>query len=42
MVILEFPSMAQAQAWYASTEYRDLLALRQRTTRSRVVLLEGL
>jgi uncharacterized protein (DUF1330 family) len=42
MVILEFPSMAQAKAWYASAEYRDLLALRQRTTRSRVVLLEGL
>jgi len=42
MVVLEFPSMAQAKAWYASADYRDLLALRQRTTRSKVVLLEGL
>ena len=42
MVILEFPSMAQAKAWYASADYRDLLAQRQRTTRSKVVLLEGL
>lgn len=42
MVILEFPSMAQAKAWYAGVEYRDLLAVRQRTTRSKVVLLEGL
>ena len=32
MVILEFPSMAQAKAWYASAEYCDLMALRQRTT----------
>ena len=42
MVVLEFPSMAQAKAWYTSAEYRDLMALRQRTTRSKVVLLEGL
>jgi uncharacterized protein (DUF1330 family) len=42
MVVLEFPSMAQAKAWYASAEYHDLMALRQRTTRSKVVLLEGL
>jgi uncharacterized protein (DUF1330 family) len=42
MVVLEFPSMAQAKAWHISAEYSDLLALRQRTTRSRVVLLEGL
>jgi uncharacterized protein (DUF1330 family) len=41
MVILEFPSMAQAKAWYTSTEYRDLLAMRQRTTKSKVVLVEG-
>jgi uncharacterized protein (DUF1330 family) len=41
MVILEFPSLAQAKAWYASPQYRDLLKLRQSTTRSKVVLLEG-
>ena len=42
MVILEFPSMVQAKAWYASAEYRDLKALRQRTATTRAVLLEGL
>ena len=42
MVILEFPSMAQAKAWYASAEYRDLLAMRLRSTKSRAVLMEGL
>lgn len=41
MVILEFPSLAQAKAWYTSPEYRELLKMRQRTTRSKVVLLEG-
>jgi uncharacterized protein (DUF1330 family) len=42
MVILEFPSMAQAKAWYGSTEYRDLLQMRLRCTKSRTVLVEGL
>jgi uncharacterized protein (DUF1330 family) len=42
LVILEFPSMAQAKAWYGSDDYRDLMALRQRTSKSRVVLGEGL
>jgi uncharacterized protein (DUF1330 family) len=41
MVILEFQSMIQAKAWYTSAEYRDLLAMRQRTTKSKVVLVEG-
>ena len=41
MVILEFPSLAQAKAWYTSPEYRELLRLRQRTAKSKVVLLEG-
>lgn len=42
MVVLEFPGMAQAKAWYTSAEYRDLLALRQRTSQSKILLLEGL
>jgi uncharacterized protein (DUF1330 family) len=41
MVILEFPSMAQAKAWYGSSEYRDLLEMRKRSTNSRMVLIEG-
>ncbi|WP_237215120.1 DUF1330 domain-containing protein [Falsiroseomonas oryziterrae] len=41
LVILEFPSMAAAQAFYASPDYAPLLALRLATTRSDVVLVEG-
>lgn len=41
MVILEFPSLAQAKAWYASPEYRDLLAMRKRATKSKLVMIEG-
>lgn len=41
VVILEFPSMAQAKAWYTSPEYKDLLAMRLRSTKSKAVLVEG-
>ena len=41
-VILEFPSMAQFQLWWDSPEYAPLKALRQRTTRSSLVVTEGL
>lgn len=41
-VLLEFPSMAQLKAWWASPEYRPLLAIRERTTRSHLVVTEGL
>jgi uncharacterized protein (DUF1330 family) len=41
LVLLEFPSMEQARRWYGSPEYRDLLAMRLRSTNSRAVLVEG-
>jgi uncharacterized protein (DUF1330 family) len=41
-VVLEFPSMAQLKTWYASPEYRPLIAIRERTTRSNLVMVEGL
>lgn len=41
LVILEFPSVAQAKAWWDSPEYRPLREMRQRTTRSRMVVVEG-
>ncbi len=41
-VVLEFPSMAQLKTWYASPEYRPLIAIRERTTRSNLVVVEGL
>jgi uncharacterized protein (DUF1330 family) len=41
-VVLEFPSMAQLKAWWASPEYRPLRAIRERTARSNLVVTEGL
>ena len=42
LVILEFPSLAQAQAWYRSPGYAPLLALRKSASKSQLVLTEGL
>ena len=41
IVVLEFPSLEQAKRWYHSTEYREPLALRLKTTRSRAIFVEG-
>ncbi len=41
MVILEFPSLAQAKTWYNSPEYQELLKMRQRSSNSKVVMIEG-
>ncbi len=41
-VVLEFPSMAQLKTWYASPEYTPLLAIRERTTKSKVMTAEGI
>ena len=42
LVILEFPSMEQAKAFWDSPEYAAAKALRMATTTSEMVLLEGL
>jgi uncharacterized protein (DUF1330 family) len=41
LVLLEFPSMERAQKWYRSSEYAPLIALRQRASRGKLVLVEG-
>lgn len=41
-VILEFPSMEKFEQWWNSPEYRPLRALRERTTRSKLVVTQGL
>src|SRR5205085_2198560 len=41
IVVTEFPSIEQARRWYDSEEYRALKALRLRTARGSVVLVEG-
>lgn len=42
MVVLEFPDMAAAKAWYASPAYQAILPLRQRHSRARfLVFVQG-
>ncbi|HET9903341.1 MAG TPA: DUF1330 domain-containing protein [Xanthobacteraceae bacterium] len=41
LVVLEFPSLADAQRFYESAEYAPLLELRAACTRSDVALVEG-
>jgi uncharacterized protein (DUF1330 family) len=41
MVIIEFPSMEQARAWWGSPEYAEAKALRQATSESTLILVDG-
>ncbi len=41
VVVLEFPSVEQARRWWASEEYRDAKALRQRTATTQMIVVEG-
>jgi uncharacterized protein (DUF1330 family) len=42
VVMLEFPSMEQARAWYRSDDYQVALKLRLGASSSQAVLCEGL
>lgn len=41
VVVLEFPSVEKAREWYGSEEYAGPLALRRRSSRSSMILVEG-
>ena len=41
LVLLEFPSVAEAKRWYDSAEYRELKALRFKAAKTDLVLVEG-
>jgi uncharacterized protein (DUF1330 family) len=41
IVVLEFPSVARAKEWWASPEYRAAKALRQRTAKTQMIVVEG-
>ena len=41
LVVLEFPSLAQARRWYDSEEYREPKAMRLRTSKGNIVFVEG-
>jgi uncharacterized protein (DUF1330 family) len=42
LVVVEFPSVEQAKAWWASAEYAEAKALRQATSESQLLIAEGL
>jgi uncharacterized protein (DUF1330 family) len=42
LVLLEFPSLARFKEWYRSPEYRPLIALRKRTAKTELTIIEGL
>jgi uncharacterized protein (DUF1330 family) len=42
LVILEFANVEQAKAWWSSSEYAEAKAMRQRSSTTKMVLLEGL
>jgi uncharacterized protein (DUF1330 family) len=42
LAVLEFASMEQALKWYRSPEYAPLIKLRQKASRSKLTLVEGL
>jgi uncharacterized protein (DUF1330 family) len=41
VVVLEFPSVARAKEWWGSPEYSAAKALRQRTAKTRMIVVEG-
>ena len=41
IVVLEFPDRARAKQWWSSEEYRAAKALRQRTARTEMIVVEG-
>jgi uncharacterized protein (DUF1330 family) len=41
MVIVEFPSLDQAKAWWSSPEYAEAKALRQATSDGTLIVVEG-
>lgn len=41
LIILEFPSAAAAKAWHDSPAYAPLIAMRERSAKSRVIIVEG-
>jgi uncharacterized protein (DUF1330 family) len=41
IIVMEFPSIEEAQAWYTSEEYNAITPLREQSTTSRAILVKG-
>ena len=42
IIVLEFPSVEQAKAWWSSPEYAEAKALRMQTADTKMIIVEGL
>ena len=42
IVMIQFPSMEQARAWYESPEYQDVLPIRLAANKDKMVIFEGM
>ena len=40
-VVIEFPSVEQAKAWYDSPEYSSIIGIRHRSANSMMILVQG-
>lgn len=41
VIMIEFPSMEMAQAWYDSPKYQEIRPIRHKSAKSRVFIMEG-
>ena len=41
LVVIEFPSLEAAEAWYADPEYQRLVKLRQRAGKDHLLIVQG-
>jgi uncharacterized protein (DUF1330 family) len=41
MVVIEFPDVEKAKAWWSSQEYGPLKTIRQETAKTNMILVEG-
>ena len=41
LVVIEFPTLETARAWWNSPEYAEAKALRQATAKSQMIMVEG-
>ena len=41
LVMAEFPSLEEAERWYNSSEYKPLIAMRERAARTQLIIVEG-
>jgi uncharacterized protein (DUF1330 family) len=42
IVVLEFPDTGQAKRWWESKEYAEARVIRERTAKTRMILVEGI